>query len=69
MAAPRLTRRHLDILELLIVWFVVPHRDEAVKVLNSAGITAAEADQALATVSAITGTAETLGPIKVLPTF
>jgi len=69
VAAPRLTRRHLDILELLIVWFVVPHRDEAVTVLKSAGITAAEADQALAAVSAITGTADTLGPIQVLSTF
>ena len=70
MAAPRLTRRHLNIVELLLVWFVVPHRKEAVDILESASITAAEADAALAAISAITGTAAVVGgPIQVIPTF
>ena len=70
MAAPRLTRRHLNIVELLLVWFVVPHRKEAVDILESASITAAEADAALAAISAITGTAAVVGGlIQVIPTF
>ncbi|MEI7610456.1 MAG: hypothetical protein WCJ64_24005 [Rhodospirillaceae bacterium] len=65
---PKLRRRHLDILELLVVWFVMPHRAEALALLESAGISVAEADAAFAAVSAVTGSAEKLGqPIQISP--